>query len=136
MNCYGIVAYSIFQGSTNAERYAQFIRDLLVPAMQPYPGRNCIVVHDNASFHNNAEVRQLVQNAAGAFLPLPTYSPDFNPIELFFGWMKKWLRRHRDVLRDEPDTCMVRAMRACPREHFAAWVRHSGYTLQDVVHNE
>lgn len=25
---------------------------------------------------------------------LPAYSPDFNPIELFFNLLKQWIRRH------------------------------------------
>lgn len=130
INCYGVVAYTVFVGTTNGERYLEFIRNLLVPSIQPYPGRNCIVVHDNANFHRGAPVRTAVQNAGGALLPLPAYSPDFMPIEFFFGWMKKWLRRHRDILRAEPDTCLVQAMAACPQAHFAAWVTHCGYHLE------
>lgn len=122
INHHGVVAYSIYEGSTNKERYLDFLRNLLVPAMQPYPGRNCIVVHDNASFHRGPEVRNVIENAGGALLALPAYSPDFNPIELLFGWAKKWLRRHRDVQEAEPDLCLVRALAQCPPEHFAAWV--------------
>lgn len=122
MNCYGVVAYTIYTGSTNGERYQEFIRECILPAAHPYPGRNSIIVHDNASFHRNAELRAMVEATGNALLQLPRYSPDFMPIELLFGWSKKWLRRHRDIMQAAPDTCLVEAFRAVPREHFAQWV--------------
>jgi hypothetical protein len=29
-------------------------------------------------------------------LYLPPYSPDYNPIEQNFHWLKQWLRQHQD----------------------------------------
>jgi transposase len=50
-------------------------------------GRYCWVL--NASFHNKEDVRQLLEPHGHMLLPLPPYSPDFNPIEESFAILKK-----------------------------------------------
>ena len=50
---------------------------------------------DNFTIHHNKNVRRLI-GAAGCYLGyLPTYSPDFNPIELVFSKLKAFLRKAR-----------------------------------------
>jgi hypothetical protein len=55
---------------------------------------------------------------------LPTYSPDFNPIEHTFSAMKAYLRRNRS------ESCLYDMMMACNNvtpAKAAGWFRHSGY---------
>ena len=70
---------------------------------------------DNCSIHHNEEIRKLIVDECSMstltfyFHPvpaehkycldarliyLPPYSPDFNPIEEAFSFIKGWLRRH------------------------------------------
>ena len=127
MNCNGIVAYKIVAGAANGDSFRDFVSNLLVPAMQVWPGRNSIVILDGARFHHNAQVHAMIEQAGGHLVFLPPYSPDLNPIELVFGWMKEWLRHNPDVARDYSDLCMVEALRAIPRDMFASWISHCGY---------
>jgi transposase len=127
MNCFGIVAYKIVPGAANGESFREFLSKLVVPAMQAWPGRNSIIVLDGARFHHNAQVRTMVEQAGGHLVFLPPYSPDFNPIELVFGWMKAWLRDHQNVAYQFPDLCMVEALRQIPNDMFSAWINHCGY---------
>ena len=56
---------------------------------------NKIVIHDGASYfmpHNSA-LFDLMKEVCGCYMvTLPAYSPEFNPIELVFGLMKKWVK--------------------------------------------
>lgn len=128
---HGIVAYMIYDRSINADRYMEFLQTYLRPAMQPFPGRNSIVIHDNASFHRGNEIRSAISEWGGVLVALPTYSPDYNPIELLFGWLKKWLRDFPHIVTTQPMLCFVEAMRHVPQEMFIMWARHCGYKFQE-----
>lgn len=43
----------------------------------------------------------LPRNRGMKLLYLPTYSPDFNPIEEAFSCIKAWIRGNRDYVRSE-----------------------------------
>ena len=53
---------------------------------------------DNASFHRKNILREIAAEFGVNVLFLPSYSPDFNPIETSWANMKQWLR-------DEIFTC-------------------------------
>ena len=54
---------------------------------------NSIVVMDNASIHNSAKVREMIEEAGALLIYTAPYSPEFNPIEYMFGEYKKSLKR-------------------------------------------
>jgi transposase len=47
---------------------------------------------DNASFHKNKRTKELIEQAGCKLIYLPPYSPDLNPIEKFWGWLKSQIR--------------------------------------------
>jgi transposase len=49
---------------------------------------------DNASFHHSEGVRELCLRAGAKLVFLPPYSPDLNPIEEFFGDLKRLIRQN------------------------------------------
>ena len=44
-----------------------------------------VVVMDNASFHESQKTRELIESLGCTVAFLPTYSPDYNPIEKFWA---------------------------------------------------
>ena len=57
-----------------------------------------IIIMDNCSVHRIQEIREVV-NAAGVLIfYLPPYSPDYNPIELTFSYIKCFLKDHEDII--------------------------------------
>ena len=51
-----------------------------------------VIVPDNLPAHKVAGLAALVEARGARLLYLPTYSPDFNPIERAFSKLKTWLR--------------------------------------------
>ena len=47
------------------------------------------LIMDNAAFHKTKKTRELIQQAGHTLLFLPSYSPDFNPIEQDFSTIKR-----------------------------------------------
>jgi transposase len=52
---------------------------------------------DNASIHHSDMVTALRQDAGVLLLYLPPHSPDMNPVEEFFAWLKQFIKRHGRV---------------------------------------
>jgi len=79
--------------------------------MNPYPLENSVIVLDNARIHHNAEWIEIVEGLGGRVEFLPPYSADFNPIELAFGTIKKWLQRHNHFIEmlDDPTYALMLA---------------------------
>ena len=76
-------------GAMDRDAFDTFVAEVLVPTLQP----GQVVLWDNLSVHKSARARQLIEAAGCRVLPLPRYSPDYNPIELVFAKLKTALRR-------------------------------------------
>ena len=72
---------------SNANLVCQWVEEFLVPEL--LPGQ--ILVIDNASFHPQERIRQLVRQTGCEVLFLPPYSPDLNKIEKFWARLKNYV---------------------------------------------
>ncbi|KAI8488152.1 hypothetical protein Bbelb_342700 [Branchiostoma belcheri] len=70
--------------------------------MAPFMRRGTYLVMDNASIHNEADLRAIFAPLGITVVKLPPYSYDFNPIELVFGLVKSRLRRQPNAVADNP----------------------------------
>lgn len=111
------------EGYVNGDEFVDFLRRDLGPALPP----GDIVVMDGPSIHKVEGIaKALAENGATA-LYLPPYSPELNPIEMAWAWLKKPLRdapaRRLAALRERVDDLWAQVTTAL----CAARVRHSGY---------
>src|SRR4051812_43881155 len=61
----------------------QFIFSQL-PIMNPYPGERSVLIMDNCPIHKTARLRGLCEEKGIRLEFLPPYSPDLNPVVLFY----------------------------------------------------
>lgn len=90
-----ILAPLCYSGTCNTKLFNLWIRDFLVPELKP--GQT--VIWDNASFHKSLQSRQLIEQAGCRVIFLPPYSPDLNPIEVFWANFKKLVRSNLERLQ-------------------------------------
>jgi transposase len=76
-----LLAPVLFQGSTNALWFNQWLEEHLIPELKP----NSTLILDNAPFHRKDDIFHIAQEAGHKVLFLPPYSPDFNRIEQDFA---------------------------------------------------
>lgn len=79
------VAPMLFKASCTHLTVIAWIKQMLLPALRP----NSLVIMDNAPFHNKPKIREILTSQGHTLLPLPRYSPDFNPIEQQFAVLKR-----------------------------------------------
>lgn len=94
----GIVATLTFEGAADKKTLLTFIIESVIPHMNPFPGEKSVLIMDNAAIHDKSALSVLGQLHNFMVIPLPPYSPIFNPIENMFGTYKTWLRRNRDLV--------------------------------------
>jgi len=113
------------EGFVDGEEFQRFLREDLGLNLNP----GDIVVMDGPSIHRVAGVAEVLAERGATALYLPAYSPELNPIELAWAWIKGILRaippRRLKVLKERAAKLwgMVTA-RLCE-----GWVRHCGYAV-------
>ena len=77
-----------YSGTMNSTLFAFWFTEQLLPSLE----KGTVIVMDNASFHSKKRLICAAQNAGCKLLFLPPYSPELNPIEKFWAWLKRFLR--------------------------------------------
>ncbi len=62
--------------------------------MNAFPGKNSVLVVDNARVHKHDSFKQICAAKDIMLLYLPPYCPFWNPTELVFSQVKSYLRRY------------------------------------------
>jgi transposase len=76
-------------GTTNSALFEFRFEHCLLNEVKP----GSVIVLDNATFHRKSILPGLAQQKNCTVLFLPAYSPDLNPIEKKWAWLKKRLRK-------------------------------------------
>ena len=86
----GIHDVFIGEGTMNGERFKNFVRDVLLPHLNPFNGINprSVVIMDNASIHHVEEVIDLIEIQAGAKLCFFHHTPQ--TLTLLKVYLVKW----------------------------------------------
>lgn len=97
--CKKLLSPMIFEGTCNKKLFNKWLEKMLIPEMEKLEQKQVIIM-DNASIHKNKKTREIIENAGHILLYLPPYSPDFNPIEKFFGVLKRIMKNSELNLED------------------------------------
>ena len=112
-----------FDGAMTTDRFVGYVRHRLVPTLRP----GQVVVADNLRAHHSPAVRAAIEAQGARFLPLPAYSPDFNPIEEAFSKVKRALRRAQARTDDDLRDATWAALATVTPDDAAGWFTHCGY---------
>jgi transposase len=85
---WGIGPAMVVKGGADRPACEAYVRQLLVPSLRS----GQVVVMDRLNVHRGTAIQALIEGAGCRLLLLPSYSPDFNPIEQAFAKIKTQLR--------------------------------------------
>jgi transposase len=126
----GVVLSRVFQGSTDASVFEDYIEELLQHCGK-WPEPKSVLIMDNAYFHmcSDADVKLVF---------LPPYSPDLNPVKEFFAELKAFIKRSWQYYEENPhqgfdnflEWCVdvVGSREESARGHF----RHAGLIIEEL----
>jgi transposase len=113
----------ILEGAADTLAFELYIEQILAPSLRP----GQIVIMDNLSIHQSAQVRQAIQAKGCQLLFLPAYSPDLSPIEEAFSKLKTYLRRLGVRTHEALFEAIAQALLMVTAADARGWFTHCGY---------
>ncbi len=114
-------------GAWTRATFEAFLQDGLLPVLE----RGSVLVLDNASIHRGGAIRELVEQAGCSLLYLPPYSPDLNPIEMAWSWIKHRVRTLAPRDDEKRQNDIQDAAKELPPKAATPWFKHCGLTQSD-----
>jgi transposase len=121
----GLTAPMLLEGAVDTAAFVAYVEQVLCPTLQP----GQVVLLDNLSCHRAPAVRTAIERAGCQLWFLPTYSPDYNPIELAFAKLKTALRAAAARTHEGLDRAIAAALDTVTPAEARAWFRHCGFWL-------
>jgi transposase len=125
----GIGAAMSVEGATDGAAFETYIEHFLVPTLKT----GQIIVMDNLQVHKSLRVRELLEGAGASVLFLPSYSPDFSPIEGAFSKIKTIVRKAQTRAHEALIGAIGIALDAVSRQDALGWFEHCGYHARDQL---
>jgi transposase len=123
LRCDRIDAPMMLDGPMDGASFLDYVEQVLVPTLKP----GDIIILDNLGAHKSKEARAAIETAGARLLPLPPYSPDFNPIEQAFAKLKALLRKAAARTLEELWSAIAEALKAFTAVECANFFRNAGY---------
>jgi transposase len=113
----------VLDGAADSAFFEAYIEQVLVPSL--HAGQ--IVILDNLSIHLGSRVKQAIEACGCRLMFLPSYSPDFSPIEEAFSKLKTFLRRVGARTREDLQEAIATALTLITAQDALGWFTHCGY---------
>jgi len=122
MRINGEIEPIVFDGTLNSAIMCKYI-ETIAPKLAP----DDIVLLDNSSVHISKSVKETLKKFNVNFWYIPKYSPDLNPIELMWAYIKAILRKLKARTVDKLHEALKTAFDAVTPELIKSWFYHYGY---------
>jgi transposase len=119
----GIVAPMMLHGAMNARAFEAYVEQCLGPELRP----GDVVVLDKLGAHKPPRIRDLIEARGAKLVFLPSYSPDFNPIEHAWSKLKALLRKAGARTLRKLSRALRAALLAITSSDSLGWFTHCGF---------
>lgn len=123
MSSLGMGGVMAVEGATTKVVFETYVERVLAPTLSA----GQVVVLDNLGAHKGERVRELIEGQGCSLLFLPSYSPDFSPIEEAFSKVKALLRTAAARTREGLVEAIGMALSAVRPEDVMGFFGHCGY---------
>lgn len=124
----GLVDSFMTQGTFDRGTFLQCCRTFALSGqVQQYPGKRSVWILDGARIHCHPNFTYYLRSIGILPVFLPAYCPYYNPIEFFFGILKKYLRRYYKETGTKPKDLPVVVATALDQ--------YKHYSMKDIFKN-
>jgi transposase len=124
-----VTAPWLIDGPIDGQSFLQYVEEILVPTLKP----GDIVIFDNLGSHKGRTVRQAIRAAGAKLFFLPKYSPDLNPIEMFFAKLKHWLRKAARRTVDAVSNAVAEILQLTSPDECSNYFAQAGYAKPQSI---
>ena len=122
----GVVASMSIAAATTGAVFLAFVEQALLPALRARP--DAVVVMDNLGAHKAERIRRAFETAKVTYRYLPSYSPDFNPIEPCWSKLTGGLRAKAVRPLEALEAELGPALATITAQDAPGWFRLCGYS--------
>ena len=109
--------------ATNGDIFEHFLEHSLAPKLT----QEHVVLMDNVSFHKSKRAIEIIEATGATVDYLPPYSPEFNPIELLWSFIKKIIKELEPRNMKTFAKALKSALEQVNKESLIGWYAHAGY---------
>jgi transposase len=113
------------EGATTSAVFEAYVDQVLAPTLR----KGQVVVMDNLSAHKGERIRELIEERGCELIYLPSYSPDFNPIEEAFSKIKGLVRKAEARTKEALLEAIGWALSAVTTDDARGFFEHCGYRM-------
>ena len=125
MSVRGIGPSLTVEGATTSAVFEAYVDQVLAPTLR----KGQVVVMDNLSAHKGERIRELIEERGCELIYLPSYSPDFNPIEEAFSKIKGLVRKAEVRTKEALLEAIGWALSAVTTDDARGFFEHCGYRM-------
>ena len=122
----GVLATMSVEAATDGETFAAYLEQVLLPVLRERKP-DAVLVMDNLRPHKTPEVQAVLDGSGFPYRYLPSYSPDFSPIEPGWAKVKPYLRRIAARSVETLQQALAPALETITAQDAIAFFRHCGY---------
>jgi transposase len=111
------------EGATTARVFEAYVEKVLAPSLK----EGQIAVMDNLGAHRPKRGRELIEQRGAKLLYLPSYSPDYNPIEEAFAKVKNLLANAAARSKEALVEAIGVALSAVSAQDARGYFEHAGH---------
>jgi transposase len=108
-----VLALMTMNDSMDGPAFAVFIEKFLCPELW----KGAVVVMDNLPAHKLTSIKPMIEAVGASVICLSPYSPDFNPIELWWSQLKSFLRSFAPTTTSMIDKIIAVALKLMNPKH-------------------
>jgi transposase len=124
----GRTVFSVLDKGLRITSFKDFIEEKLLQILH----KGDILIMDNLNVHKNKGCLELLASKGIIVLFQPRYSPEFNPIELTWAWMKQVLRRGPERKIELLAEQAIEKLKLISTDLCEKWARKCGYVKSDI----
>lgn len=118
-----VVALMTMNDSMDGAAFELFVEQFLVPELWV----GAVVVMDNLSSHKSDSIISMIEAVGASVIFLSPYSPDFNPIELWWSQLKSFLRMFAPTTTIMVDRIISLTIKLINPQHLENWFANCCY---------
>lgn len=127
----GIVESAYTDGTFTRHKFIEVCRNFALnekSTVRQYPGCHSIWIMDGASIHCDANLVMYLRSLGIKVIFLPAYAPFFNPIEIVFNFVKKYLKRtYQENSKKDIKICVTEGLNQFMNKSMVNLFRKCGY---------
>src|SRR5215211_2452245 len=113
------------EGATTSRVFETYVEKVLAPSLK----EGQVVVMDNLSAHKPKRIKELIEQRGCELVYLPSYSPEYNPIEEAFAKINNLLRKAAARSKEALIEAIAAALSAISAEDIRGYFQHAGCRL-------